>query len=322
MLQEEGEEEDVGRWIGSEESAKEMMGRVLKERPLLILPPPLHRVPLRVGNVVEIVGPSGCAKTLILIQAAVTCILPKEYGGLERLVFYLDLDSRFDIQRLSQSLRHRILQHHAFPPSSSSDQQLFLSCMSRFFCVPCYTTVQFLATLKTLHYQIQKESKRHGVGAHFLMIDSINAFYWIDRASTPVTVGSHKRKNMSLHIVVENIVQEMQKLLQVQPMLLLATKATILGDASNTSDLKRKFRKSASNDTTDLLRSRASQKHSYREYMPSSWQQFITHRILIHMIADEDPDKSKQTYVLEWLLPSPCHLDKFRVSNAGINMVT
>lgn len=54
-------------WINGDESAKEMLSRVLTERPFLLIPP-FHRVPLRVGNVVEIVGPSPSAKTEILIQ--------------------------------------------------------------------------------------------------------------------------------------------------------------------------------------------------------------------------------------------------------------
>lgn len=54
-------------WIDGSESAKAMLDRVLTARPLLLLPP-LHRVPLRVGNVVELVGTSPAAKTHILIQ--------------------------------------------------------------------------------------------------------------------------------------------------------------------------------------------------------------------------------------------------------------
>ncbi|XAR51067.1 hypothetical protein NMG60_11005595 [Bertholletia excelsa] len=106
--------DQVERWIQGEESAQTMLARVLSERPLLILPP-LHRVPLRVGNVVEIVGPSSSAKTQILIQVAISCILPKEwngvkYGGLEHLAMFFDLDCRFDILRFSQSLKHRIME--------------------------------------------------------------------------------------------------------------------------------------------------------------------------------------------------------------------
>lgn len=48
-------------------------------------------------------------------QAAVNCILPKEwkgvnYGGLGNLVMFFDLDCRFEILRLSQALKHRIME--------------------------------------------------------------------------------------------------------------------------------------------------------------------------------------------------------------------
>ena len=68
------EEEQVEGWIEEEESAKEMLERVLRTRPFLLVPP-LHRIPLRLGNVVEVVGPSPSAKTQILIQ--VTSPSPK-----------------------------------------------------------------------------------------------------------------------------------------------------------------------------------------------------------------------------------------------------
>lgn len=54
-------------WIAGDESAREMLMRALTARPALHLPP-LHRLPLRPGNVVEIVGPSPSAKSEILIQ--------------------------------------------------------------------------------------------------------------------------------------------------------------------------------------------------------------------------------------------------------------
>jgi DNA-repair protein XRCC2 len=46
-------------------------------------------------------------------QAAVHCILPKEwegiyFGGLGKAVMFLDLDCRFDVLRLAQILKSRI----------------------------------------------------------------------------------------------------------------------------------------------------------------------------------------------------------------------
>lgn len=107
-------EHEARDWIRGDETAKQMLSRVLGDRAFLLLPP-LHRVPLRAGNVVEITGSSPTAKTQILIQAAITCILPKtwngvHYGGLGKLALFLDLDCRFDVLRLSDMLKHRLLE--------------------------------------------------------------------------------------------------------------------------------------------------------------------------------------------------------------------
>ncbi|XP_010256265.1 PREDICTED: DNA repair protein XRCC2 homolog isoform X2 [Nelumbo nucifera] len=318
----------IKEWINTNESAKEMLERVLTERPFLLLPP-LHRVPLRVGNVVEIVGPSPSAKTEILIQAAISCVLPKQwngvhYGGLERLVMYIDLDCRFDILRLSQSLKLRIMETKRSSDQidwsreeglckyketketiADFDEDLFLACMRRFLYVCCYNSFEFLSTLKTLHYQLQKESEAHGVAVHFLMIDSISAFYWIDRASTPLPLGFDKRKSLSLQTVAETVVQEIRKLLQMQPMLVLVTKATLFGDGSLTSNAKRTFRKWHSQDT------------SYLRTLQLDDQKYLHHEECANAESRSTP-----IYVSEWLLPSLSFVDKFMVKDAGISMVT
>lgn len=107
-------EDETRSWIRGDETAKQMLSRALRDRAFVLLPP-LHRVPLRAGNVVEITGASPSAKTQILIQAAISCILPKtwngiHYGGLGKLVLFLDLDCRFDVLRLSEMLKHRLLE--------------------------------------------------------------------------------------------------------------------------------------------------------------------------------------------------------------------
>ncbi|KAF3778632.1 DNA repair XRCC2-like protein [Nymphaea thermarum] len=108
-----GTRHEAEGWIGVSETAQEMLGRTLIDRPCLIAVPPLHRVPLRPGNVVELVGPSASAKSEILLQAAISCILPNVcngvfFGGMQRLVMYFDLDCSFDVQRFSNSLKKRI----------------------------------------------------------------------------------------------------------------------------------------------------------------------------------------------------------------------
>ncbi|XP_077234626.1 homolog of X-ray repair cross complementing 2 (XRCC2) [Tasmannia lanceolata] len=337
----------VDGWIKGDESAKEMLARVLTERPFLLLPP-LHRLPLRFGNVVEIVGPSPSAKSEILIQAAINCVLPKEwngvhFGGLERLVMYFDLDCCFDVLRLSQSLKHRIIEAHeprnnvCLVPHESPrdydammartnhfDEELFGACMRRFLYIRCYRSCEFLAALKTTRYRLQKENEAHGTSVGFLMIDSINAFYWGDRASNPLPLEGDNRKIPSLQSITESVVQEIRKLLQVQSMLVLATKATILGMGAITNEVKRTSTKFSSSDNSDLRTSRRPEKHFYHEYMPSVWQLFVTHRIVLQ-VSDENfvdgKDRSFPIYLSQWVLPPLNFLDKFTVRDAGIFLV-
>ncbi|KAF7135260.1 hypothetical protein RHSIM_Rhsim08G0000700 [Rhododendron simsii] len=310
-----------------------------RERPLL-LPPPLDRVPLRLGNVVEIVGPSPSSKTHLLIQAAVNCILPKEwkgvnYGGLGNLVMFFDLDCRFEILRLSQALKHRIMEANgsranpnweqggadAFNcnqkkgPDIECDRELFSTCMRRFMYVRCYDSLEFLTALKTLHYQLQKERETHGVDVHyFLMIDSIGAFYWIDRASTSVALKGNNRKCHSLQSVSESIIQEIRKLLLVHPMLVLATKAANLGE------LKRNSQKWYSEKASDFITlGSGPQKLPYREYMPSIWQSFVTHRVLVRASGEDSKHHNSPIYLSQWLLPSLSLSDKFIVTDAGVS---
>ncbi|EEF46552.1 X-ray repair cross complementing protein 2, xrcc2, putative [Ricinus communis] len=219
-------------WIEGDESGREMLSRVQKERPYLHLPPPFHKVPIRVGNVIEVIGSSPSAKTHILMQSATHCILPQYCGGLGRLVFFVDLDCRFDILRLSQILKNRIIQ-----TNGSDDEEIFGACMRRFRYIRCYDSLEFLATLKTLRHQIQRDREAQGITISCMMIDSIGAFHWVDRASTSF-LGDNSRKGFSLQNVWETIVQEIKKLLLVHPMLVIAAKATILGNRYAANNIK------------------------------------------------------------------------------------
>ncbi|XP_038891842.1 DNA repair protein XRCC2 homolog isoform X3 [Benincasa hispida] len=291
----------LSQWIDGDESASEMLARVLKERTSLVVPP-LHRVPLRVGNVVELVGPSGSAKTQILIQAAVNCILPKEwngirYGGLECSVVFIDLDCRLDITRLYQVLKLRILEAISNGSSSTGDQENFdalhATCLRRFFYIRCYDSFEFLATLKTMHHKLQKERDGLGVGLHLLVIDSIGAYHWVDRVSSSLPLWGHNRKPLP------------------SPFLPSRIKRMMLCEQS----LSESESRHGKTDGGQVL---------YREYMPSAWQSFVTHRVFVRD-SDEHPTGSscdrQPTYFSEWLLPSLGFLDKFIVKNAGIFLV-
>lgn len=305
-------------WINRDENAKQMLGRVLRNRPLLLLPQPLHRVPLGVNNIVEIAGPSPSSKTEILLQMAVTCILPKnrngvQYGGLELSVLFLDLDCRFDIFRLSQSLKLKITEANRLHKTTNlqngvecedDDMDLFSECMKRFSYTRCYDSFEFLAALKVLNYKLEKGRKLNGNGSrvHVLMIDNIGAFYWIDRGFSSLPQGKPNRKNICLQTVTETVVQEIKKLLLLHPMLVLATKTV-------TIQVKNSY----------PSRVTSSSNNTYREYMPLIWQSFVTHRILVRLSEDKRRKFHDQVcYSAEWLLPALNLSDEFFVGDTGI----
>lgn len=193
--------------------------------------------------------------------------------------------------------------------------------MRRFLYVRCYSSFEFLATLKTMHCRLQKEREARGVSVLFLMIDSIGAFYWVDRGSTSLPLGDYHRKSLSLQSVSDAVVREIQKLLLVHPMLVLATKSTNLWERSST-EVKRTSRTwshgNSESETQNVHDVR------YREFMPSVWQSFVTHRVLVRASDSKSPTSNHQdnsSYSLEWLLPALNSVQKFIVKDAGIWIV-
>ncbi|KAL3845622.1 hypothetical protein ACJIZ3_003025 [Penstemon smallii] len=307
-------------WIKPDETAKEALVRILTDRPFVVLPPPLHRLPLRVGNVVEIVGPSPSAKTLILTQAVVNCILPKEwkgvqYGGLERAVLFVDLDCRFDVLSLSRALELRITGGSTKGNKHEYDKELFAACMRRFLYIRCYNSFEFLSILKTMHYRLQNERETQATGVYMLMFDSIGAFYWMDRA-LPSSSSGNNRKNLSLQSVAETTVQEIQRLLLVHPMLVLVAKSASFSDKQSISEVTRNSGKRQ--NTFDI---RGPGNLTYRDYMPSVWQSFVTHRVLFRASDGNGKHQRHPTFSTEWLLPSVKLSDNFTVNDDGLIVI-
>ncbi|KAF7038817.1 hypothetical protein CFC21_048935 [Triticum aestivum] len=334
-------------WLSMDETAAAFLSRSLSTRPPILLPPPLHRAPLRPGNVVEIAGPSGSGKSQLLLMSAVQCILPKEwegvyFGGLGKAVMYIDLDCRFDVLRLAQILRKRIAACYGsvhptnenFVTDGSKDKfhsfesTLFSDCMKRFLYVRCYNSSELVAALKSLKSQSEARSEVFGIGVYFLMLDSIGAFYWIDRALQPTRES--KGKTLSFQSITETVVQEIHKFLQLQPILVLVTKAPIYGEGITTSnDFQRGSLKHMSEDSTALRYPKREEERngSCREYMPSAWQTFVTHRIKLQDLAQEAGFFSEQenemlsVHTCEWVQPSLNSKEKFYIKDDGVGLI-
>eukprot|EP00250_Pteridium_aquilinum_P028161 c3667_g1_i1 orf=22-1014(+) len=325
---------NVKEWIAVDEPARSLLARTLSRRiPPFTSLPPLHRFSLHAGHVLEVVGPSGSGKSELLLQAAVACILPKQsdgisYGGSEGVVMMFDLDCRFDMLRLISVLQQRINEAQAgqHGPLKGTEkcpnegEHVFTGCLKRFFYIRCHSSFHFLAALKTLHAKIKRLSET-GIHPHLLMIDSINAFYWIDRAvsSAPVSSATFTglgvgRTALSLQVVSEAVVQELIHILESRPLLILTTKSLIQSPAS----MDRKY---ADGDMELTLEKGVEGRAVPRDFMPAVWQGFVTHRLLLQGPFQPGFHNSSEDwpfFTAEWQIPCLNQVDKFIIQDRGI----
>ncbi|XP_058001673.1 DNA repair protein XRCC2 homolog isoform X6 [Hevea brasiliensis] len=91
-------------------------------------------------------------------------------------------------------------------------------------------------------------------------------------------------------------------------MLVIAAKATILGNRYAANEVKWNLKRPFSPDSAASSVTNKVHQLMYREYMPSIWQSFVTLRILIQ--------------ASEWLMPPLSFGDSFIVKDAGVFCVS
>ncbi|XP_077159490.1 DNA repair protein XRCC2 [Paroedura picta] len=232
--------------LGKAESGAQLLARLEGRSSLKKLEPylfaeegyPTH------GDVIEFHGPEGTGKTEMLYHLVVRCVLPKAGGGLEVSLLFIDTDFHFDMLRLVTLLEHKL---------SQSSEELIKQCLGRFFLVTCNSSAQLLLTLYSLENMLCSHPS-----LCLLMIDSMSAFYWIDRAN-----GGD---NLSLQETnLRRCVQCLETLLRQHHLALFATTQTIMQKSSNSAESSGRLQDEGNAD--------------YRPYLCKSWQQLITHRL-------------------------------------------
>ncbi|BBN08822.1 DNA-repair protein XRCC2 [Marchantia polymorpha subsp. ruderalis] len=339
-------EEEMLQWLTINESAKTMLKRVLeRQKPSLAPLPPLHRVNLHGGHVLEMAGQSGSGKSEIMLQAVVSCILPKEWqglklGGSEKPAVFIDLDCHFDMPRLVKLLHHRVREAQAYKDLSEkaapawslamgvdSVDELLSTSLKRFYLKRCFNSFEFLVALKTIRPLLKQLEMEHGSSAQLLLIDSIGAFYWLDRAvrSVPTDAG---RKALSLHTVSEAVVRELGQLVRTYPSLLIMATKTIIHHepgkeysaqmGSSNQNIDRNQAEGNFSGTGSAVNFHRKQGNFHREYMPAAWQGFVTHRLLL-----QGPYRSGSNdvyFTAKWDIPPSNFVDRFVIQNEGIKL--
>uniref|UniRef100_A0A665U1R8 RecA family profile 1 domain-containing protein n=1 Tax=Echeneis naucrates TaxID=173247 RepID=A0A665U1R8_ECHNA len=196
------------------------------------------------GEVVELYGMEGTGKTELLYHLLCRCVLPNAAGGLEVDVVFVDTDYSLDMLRLVSILE-------TLPTSSplaSSEEAVLRSCLSRLLVVHCSSSSQLLLTL---HFLETSLSSRPSLG--LLLIDSISAFYWLDRCEGGASLTKQEEK-------LSKCSELLDRLLRDYRITVFATCHAIRRSLTG--------------------RSSSSCPESDRPYLCRPWQRLVTHRLL------------------------------------------
>ncbi|XP_054621730.1 DNA repair protein XRCC2 [Dunckerocampus dactyliophorus] len=141
------------------------------------------------GEVVELFGSEGTGKTELLYHFLCRGVLPVAAGGLEVEVAFMDTDYCLDMLRVVSILDSRLSAASSPGSPSSSHDAAVRSCLSRLLVMHCSSSSQLLLTLHSLETWLASRA-----GLALLLIDSVSAFYWLDRCEGGPSVSKQDEK--------------------------------------------------------------------------------------------------------------------------------
>ncbi|XP_022070719.1 DNA repair protein XRCC2 [Acanthochromis polyacanthus] len=232
------------------------------------------------GEVVELCGMEGTGKTELLYHLLCRCVLPEAAGGLEVDVVFVDTDYSLDMLRLVSILDSRLNTALSSSFSAGSEEAALRSCLSRLLVVHCSSSSQLLLTL---HFLETSLSSRPSLA--LLLIDSISAFYWLDRCGGGASVTKQEEK--------------------------LSKCAELLGR------LLRDYRVTVFASCHAIRRSSSGPSSSSDSYLCRSWQRLVSHRLLC---SRQDPavdreQRRRQVFTVRCTSSSSCRVKAFRSSS-------
>ncbi|KAK1794973.1 hypothetical protein P4O66_009906 [Electrophorus voltai] len=246
----------------------QLLARVGERRSLKDIDPrifPENGGPVQ-GDVVEFHGVEGSGKTETLYHLMSRCLLPVPSGGLGVDVVFVDTDYHFDMLRLVAVLEARV--SGAGHEREAQDEEevaevVVRSCLRRLSVVHCSSSTQLLLTL---HYLEGSISARPDLS--LLVVDSISAFYWVDRSSGGDSLA---RQEANLRKSVELL----NRLRRDYGIVVFATTHAIMRNYASASS-------SAAGGSTNASdwRPGAGVTDFDKPYLCRIWQRALTHRLL------------------------------------------
>ncbi|XP_041923449.1 DNA repair protein XRCC2 isoform X2 [Alosa sapidissima] len=237
------------------------------------------------GDIVELHGTEGTAKTEMLYHLIVRCILPTKHGGLEAEVMFVDTDFHFDTLRLVTILEARLAQLAAGAASEKhpkegteeeeGDEETVKACLRRLFVVHCSSSAQMLLSF---HYLEGWFSSRPALG--LLVLDSISAFYWQDRSGGGESVPRQEAN-------LRKCAQLLDRLRRDYGIVVFATVHAVMrnygsSEASSSTAPRPCEAPSPSSSSSSSSNSRrwSTVVDFDKPYLCRAWQRLVTHRLV------------------------------------------
>ncbi len=286
----------------------------------------IFKEPLNPGNVIELYGTTSSAKTELLYHILTQCILPASWKGVQLNgcsigVVYVDTEYQFSMLRLFAILEKQILQQmekfkmdndeQMVMPSGEEVEEFIKNSLSKLHMVRCNSSEQLIISLHSLETLLANHPD-----ICILMLDSISAFYWVDR--TNAGEGATAQEDMQ-----RKTVDILQRLIKEYNLVLFATKPAIVQrtkrfqqDLQGTVAEASPLNVSISETVTDQI--------EHYEYLCNSWHKLVSHRYIIMRqdgaYEDNSDEKSKRALFKATLIhPSIIkHQCSFVVTDGGI----
>ncbi|XP_039522673.1 DNA repair protein XRCC2 isoform X2 [Pimephales promelas] len=264
----------------------------------------------RQGDVVEFHGMEGTGKTETLYHLIIRCIMPVQNGGLEVGVVFVDTDYHFDMLRLVSALEGRLAQDLKESNGSENEpEERVRSCLRRLSVVHCNSSVQLLLTL---HYLENTFSSQPSVG--LLVIDSISAFYWVDRFSggeSTVCQEANLRKCTEL----------LDRLRRNYGIVVFATTHAIMRNYGSDPGVSDVPCASSLSSSSHRWRSAESATDFDKPYLCRAWQRIVTHRMLFTKSPVSNDHKHVFSTACTSIMTKGVKRSSFHVMEDGIKFI-
>ena len=315
---------------------------------------PKPHLTLKPGHVVELYGTSCCTKTEVLYHLVAQCILPPNWRGVQLNghnvgVVFVDTEYQFSMLRLFAIMESRVMERLEKVKSDQNDDDeeqsartdlptgdnvegFIKTALSKLYVVRCSSSEQLVISLHSLESLLANHPE---IGV--LMLDSVSAFYWIDRTNA----GDNANNQEAMQ---RRTTQILQRLMDEYQLVLIATKPAIVqrkhrggggyhhnnhqrqeSSSSAGSPLVKKDSGSAysplNHSFTETSHGGGPEVIEHHEYMCHSWHQMVTFRFHLQRCDDVvDRTRQRSLYKAKLIHPSSIkHQVTFCVAESGVS---